>query len=192
MLSQVCCAGFGAALLDGVAGVAGAAAAADGGGGAAADAIATAGLDGVAVGAAAAAGGGGAAAGAAAADELTLAELQTLASGDTTTSTRTGRPTGTSPAELRDTSRVRGFARARMPWQAGAGQAGAGAEAVELRAPVLLRLHQDADAHQERRGRDLFVVGDAVRWRQLLVNLISNVTKFTRTLVSRSRLLTTI
>ena len=115
MLSQVCCAGFGAALLDGVAGVAGAAAAADGGGGAAADAIATAGLDGVAVGAAAAAGGGGAAAGAAAADELTLAELQTLTSGDTTTSTRTGRPTGTSPAELRDTSRVRGFARARMP-----------------------------------------------------------------------------
>jgi hypothetical protein len=102
VLSQVCCAGFGAALLDGVAGVAGAAAAADGGGGAAADAIATAGLDGVA-------------AGAAAADELTLAELQTLASGDTTTSTRTGRPTGTSPAELRDTSRVRGFARARMP-----------------------------------------------------------------------------
>lgn len=191
MLSQVCCAGFGAALLDGVAGVAGAAAAADGGGGAAADAIATAGLDGVAVGAAAAAGGGGAAAGAAAADELTLAELQTLASGDTTTSTRTGRPTGTSPAELRDTSRVRGFARARMPWQAGAGQAGAGAEAAELRAAVLLRL-QDADAHQERRGRDIFVVGDAVRWRQLLVNLISNVTKFTRTLVSRSRLLTTI
>jgi hypothetical protein len=167
VLSQVCCAGFGAALLDGVAGVAGAAAAAGGGGGAAADAIATAGL-------------GGVAAGAAAADELTLAELQTLASGDTTTSTRTGRPTGTSPAELRDTSRVRGFARARMPWQAGAGQAGAGAEAVELRAPVLLRLHQDADAHQERRGRDLFVVGDAVRWRQLLVNLISNVTKFTK------------
>ena len=151
MLSQVCCAGFGAALLDGVAGVAGAAAAADGGGGAAADAIATAGLDGVAVGAAAAAGGGGAAAGAAAADELTLAELQTLASGDTTTSTRTGRPTGTSPAELRDTSRVRGFARARMPWQAGAGQAGAGAEAVELRAAAArqpdqqrYQVHQDS------------------------------------------------
>ena len=67
-----------------------------------------------------------------------------------------------------------------MPWQAGAGQAGAGAEAVELRAPVLLRLHQDADAHQERRGRGLFVVGDAVRWRQLLVNVISNATKFTK------------
>ena len=32
----------------------------------------------------------------------------------------------------------------------------------------------------ERRGRDLFVVGDAVRWRQLLVNLISNATKLTK------------
>ena len=44
---------------------------------------------------------------------------------------------------------------------------------------MLLRL-QDADAHQERRGRDLVAAGGAVRWRQLLVNVISNATKFTK------------
>jgi signal transduction histidine kinase len=34
--------------------------------------------------------------------------------------------------------------------------------------------------HTKRRGRDLVAVGGAVRWRQLLVNVISNATKFTK------------
>ena len=70
------------------------------------------------------------------------------------------------------------FARARMPWQAGAGQAGAGAEAALCCSAFIKMLMHTKGG--ERRGRDLFVVGDAVRWRQLLVNLISNATKFTK------------
>ena len=59
--------------------------------------VAIVGLDGVAGAAAAAEGGGAAAA------ELALAELKALTTGDTTTSTRTDSPTGTSPAVPRDT-----------------------------------------------------------------------------------------